>query len=134
MENHPSQSITSALSHQLTELSLWIDQNSFSCLHALGRDWPSTRAISLLLSRDAMPGGIESGARDDASTARRVFYLARRICKRRFGFGVLGTDSAAVTPTGRERCRWARGRKTKFGNHNFTRFYYLSYFIRHFAN
>src|SRR5437763_1645135 len=109
MENHPSQSVASALSHQLIELSLWIDQNSFSYLHSLDCDWPSTRAISVLLSRDIGPVRIESSAREDTPAACRVFYLARRICKCRFGFGALGTDSITATATGRERCCWLCG-------------------------
>src|SRR5205814_8387625 len=82
------------------------DQNSFSYLHSLDCDRPSTRAILVLLSRDVRPVRIESSAREDTSAACRVFYLAGRICKCRFGFGALGTDSITATATGRERrCR-----------------------------
>src|SRR5471032_880310 len=104
MENHSSQSITSTLPDKLVELSVWADPNSFSCLHALGRDRTSARAVPLLISRNARPVGLESGSRPDASTHRRIFYLAGGICQCRSCFSAVGPNSTSFATTGRERC------------------------------
>src|ERR1700674_2282313 len=123
MEDHSAQSIASALPHQLVELFVRAYPDSFSCLHTLGRDRTSAGPVPLFVSGNARSVGIESSSRNDASARRRVFYLGGWICQCCSGFGAFGTDSATVTPTGRERCCYGPRRKAGFGISCSSRFY-----------
>src|SRR5262249_45329427 len=72
-----AQSIASAVSQQLDELPLRANQNSFSYMHGLDRNWPGTRAVSLCLFGNLGTIGPAAGSRGNSPASIRILGLGR---------------------------------------------------------
>src|SRR5438552_168662 len=98
LEAYSSQSIASALSHQLDELFVWPDQNSLPYLHDLDRYWPGAGAFSLCLSWDVGSTGLATRSRTDSSASIRILGLGRRAARFLGDSGADGSYRNACAP------------------------------------
>src|SRR5262245_11389144 len=106
VEDHPSESASSALSNKSVELSLWANADSISDLHALGRDWTGAGIISLFLFGNLRTIGVESRTREDTSSGDRVLDLVRRFRQRGSDSHIIGTNRLTHTSrSGKESAR-----------------------------
>ena len=90
-----AQSTASAVSQQLNELPLRVNQDSFSHMHGLDCNRPGAGFVSLRLSRDARTTGAAVGARRDSSASLRILALGLWIAGFAGNSGVNGQDSIA---------------------------------------
>ena len=90
-----AQPTASAVSQQLNELPLRANQNSFSYLHGLDRNWPGPGAVSLRLFRDPGTIGAALGPRGDSPAGLRVLRLGRGSTDLAGNSGVDGSDRIA---------------------------------------
>src|SRR5438874_12720262 len=89
------QPTASAIPQQLNELPLRANQNSFSYLHGLDRNWPGPGAVSLRLFRDPGTIGAAPGPRGNSPAGLRVLGLGRGSVDLAGNSGIDGSDRIA---------------------------------------